>query len=133
MNYQVKLIQAARKKGLDPSKLTKGQVQQLAIEVRKPLEVLRDARAAVASRVGQAVGLRKSVSLPVVQQNENICRTNGKCGAFMQTTDKEPVCQRCSCVGKWLQAKWADATQACPFIDPETGKPLWDNTLVEAA
>lgn len=96
--------------------LTPSQYVRAAVAVRPKKQAIRDAGAAIESRVVTAVGLRR-VSLTVVEQNEATCRG---CEKFATLRNAQPVCTVCNCSDKWLMAKWRDRHGYCRL-----GK--WDN------
>lgn len=123
---QLAILQLAREMGLDPNNLTKGQYNMLAIRVRAPGELARDATKAILARASVAVRLRV-VSEERAKSNEAVCRRN-ECRRFRTLPagdpNGEPACDACNCSSKYLQAKWRKQNAKCPL-------GFWDNSKEE--
>lgn len=112
MNHQLAIFMEAKKRGLDPNKLTLVQYDMLAVSIRSTQEVVTDSFTAAESLLATTAGIR-GVSLEVLQGREAACRSN-RCGSFARLADGAEVCHRCSCGGKFLNAKRKDPLQHCP-------------------
>ena len=115
---QLKVLQLARARGLDPATMDLQTWKALQIEARGVREILRDGAKAVTTRASVIMSLNV-VSDEKYAQNEAICQTN-QCG-FYNVKNGEPVCMKCGCSEKWLKSKMKSKRQKCPV-------GLWDNT-----
>jgi hypothetical protein len=108
---QLKIIEIAKKYGVDASRMTSSQYATFSL-------MARDSFAAKAKAIGSAVmslaatTAGRRVSLEQVKSNEEIC---GGCEHFKRLADAEPACGKCGCSGKFLRSKWADPSQGCPI------------------
>jgi len=99
--------------------LTAGKYRKAATAIRPMRKKVSDGMTAAESRVATSRFGWRRVPAEVAQENEDICRAcpNGK---FMVLKGGEPVCNICQCSAKWLEAKWKDPKQRCPYGH-------WDN------
>ena len=117
-SYELEIIKRATQEGLNPANLSPSQYRRLAIAVRTPEDLARDAAAAVTSRVLTSMGIR-TVSLEQFNHVKSICESN-PCQKFKRLSNGEPACLRCQCSGKFLNSKWRDKKGKCP-------EGLWNN------
>jgi len=115
----------AKSQGWDPARLTPAQNNWIAVQLRSKMQLVKDGAKALTSVAATTLRLRV-VSDDKAASNESVCRSK-KCGKFAELTTGDPVCMACQCAGKRLEAKWKDATQSCPQIDPQTKLPYWTN------
>lgn len=134
---QLKIIEAAKARGWDPSNLSPAQYRALAIAVRLPHQVVSDGAKALVSR-SKAVLSINQVPIEKAAENKAVCAQN-ECGKFRtmvmvsRLKGQPPMqiprhaCDACNCASKWLDAKWSDASESCPITNPTTGQPYWSN------
>lgn len=112
-DFQLKMLELARAKGWNASRLSPAQLRALSIEVRTTDQLVRDSAKAVTSRALTSIGLR-SVSEDKAAENAAICRSNA-CGKYRKLANGDEACDACGCQGKWLKSKLIDASESCPL------------------
>jgi len=129
---QLKVLELAKSKNLDVSKISRAQYRALAVEAQGLLLPARAARAIV-SRVKTAI---ITVTDEVIRENEEICH-NCPHDANATLKDGTETCLECGCSGKFLTSKRKDPAEHCPLT--ASGKrvdrvgvldddpPLWNN------
>lgn len=117
---QLRIVELARKHGLDPANLSGAEHRRLAFLAHD-----KKARAAVAATASLArTRLLKLVVLRSVEAaNERECAA---CPRQRFLADGTEVCDACTCSGALLESKRKDPKQKCPGVR-EGAAPRWDN------
>lgn len=109
---QLAVLKLARARGLDPARLGRAQMLQLALEAQGSLgRQAAAATRALGSVAKTALGFH--VSRERARANEQVCR---KCphGGFSILRDGTIACGECGCQGPFLESKWMDRQEFCP-------------------
>lgn len=111
MNAGTRVLDEARRRGINPADLDQKRYMALAVNVRSPLELVRDLSKREFARVTTTLGFR--VPLDVLVAREDECRSN-RCGKHRILKDGAEVCDSCSCSGRDLRMKRRAPHESCP-------------------
>lgn len=124
-DVNAEILEYAAKRGWPSTSirdLTPSQYRRAAVAVRPMKRRIIDGATAIESRLATSTGLRR-VPEHVAEANAAICEQCPK-GYFALLRGGKPACTKCNCASKWLDAKWHDPKQYCPY-------GLWDNRQVK--
>lgn len=112
-SIQQKIVELARRFGLNPGQLTSAQYTRFSLmarsSVREKLDAARSAMGSLART--KLLGIR--VAPDVAASNKATCL---KCpdSLFQELKDGSPSCGGCGCSGRFLISKWTDPRGKCP-------------------
>lgn len=135
-DMQLRIIEEARRRGLDPANLSPAQYKaiQWSLLSHDPVAAVIGAATAAASAVNTSLGL-SVVSEERATANRIVCENcpSGKYRALRvrrhgtYTGETVPACDACSCHDRLLVSKWRDAVLGiCPMSH-------WDNRVPDHA
>lgn len=124
MREDIAVIQAAKKLGYDPARMTERQYRNAALMAQKGLKNKASAVVSATTSLLKTTVLSLRVLPETVKENKRVCSS---CEHFSTLADGAPVCRKCTCSGKFLISKWNDPDQECPIEDPTTSQPKWSN------
>jgi DNA-binding CsgD family transcriptional regulator len=116
---QLRILDHAKRLGLDPSSLTDREYRRLAIMAQGSVRAQIAAGIAATASMARTRVLRLTVLPSVSAENERVCRENS-CGAFTGLAGDAVACNACGCSGALLASKWKDPRGRCP-------KGIWSN------
>lgn len=114
MNYELALYREFKRRGIDPAKVTKAQMDSVALAVRTLPEKTRAIASNIASHLNVSFSGRV-VTLEQLVTRQTKCE---KCPSH-KITDETKFCAFCGCSGADLEVKQRDADQRCPKPEPE--------------
>ena len=116
---QQKIVEIARRYGLNPGALTTEQYTRFSLMAREGLKAKVDAASAALGSVARTKLLGIKVTPEVAAANKSKCEACPS-GAYSVLKDGAPACGECGCSGRLLISKWVDPRGECP-------RGLWRN------
>lgn len=129
MNHEVEIIKEMKKLGKNPSQITQSEYFALSLKIRTIKQIEEDAKKLIIANINSTLKIN-IVPKEIGQLNIKQCR-KGDCNSYKLLANGIETCIACNCVGKNLENKTEQLNEYCPKINPETGKPYWDNRYIK--
>lgn len=112
-SIQQKIVEIARRYGLNPGDLTTEQYTRFSLMAREGVKAKVDAAASAAGSVARTKLLGMRVTPEVAAANKATCEACPD-GAYSVLKDGASACGECGCSGRLLISKWVDPRGECP-------------------